>query len=317
MGMKPVTVEILPNRCVVSLPARIALSQLMSRLHPCRLRVWLAAALLLSGLTLIWPWPAAAPVEAVTVRQDHPRRLTQLQASGQLGKLRTQQLHAPPGQLQWLGVPAGARVQAGEVLARLQSARLDQARQQTQDALALARAELEQATQQLHQTRARLRQPATAALNQADGQLKQAQASERAGQAAIRQAETALRQATQALDATLVRAPFAGWVQQRHGRVGEETSPATHAAPQALFTLVDAASLQVKVSLSASEQASIRLGQACVVQLAALPGQSFAGEVSHITPPHAVIIQLQQYHPQMTSGLPGQVTFLSHPRPSP
>ena len=144
-------------------------------------------------------------------------------------------------------------------------------------------------------------------------ELTRAKASEQAGHIAIQQAETAVLHAAQALEATLVRAPVAGWVQQRHRQAGSAIPPAASDAQRALFSLVDAASLQLRVSLSASELAHAQLGQACAVQFAALPGQIFAGEVLRMLPPHTLVIQLQQYHPRMRSALPAQVAGLSHP----
>lgn len=180
-----------------------------------------------------------------------------------------------------------------------------------------AQAELEHATRQLAQAHARLRHSARgaeAALAQAEAQLTRAKASEQAGHIAIQQAETAVLHAAQALEATLVRAPVAGWVQQRHRQAGSAIPPAASDAQRALFSLVDAASLQLRVSLSASELARAQPGQACAVQFAALPGQVFAGEVLRILPPQTLVIQLQQYHPQLRSALPALVAGLPHPQ---
>lgn len=292
------------------------MSRLLARLRVLvRLRRWTALLLLASGLGFWLARPAqqegAPPLAASSLWQ----------ASAQLGELRTLTLTADqPGRIQWLGGPVGARVAAGEVLARLHSARLDQAQQQAEAALAharigqdKARTELERATRKLTQARAQQGHVARAALTQAEVQLKQAQASEQAGQTAIDQAETAVQDAVRALNATLVRAPWAGWVQQRQGQLGGDIPPAASEAQRALFSLVDAASLQLRVSLSASELAHAQLGQACVVQFAALPGQIFAGEVLRMLPPHTLVIQLQQYHPRMRSALPAQVAGLPHP----
>ncbi|MEN9985994.1 MAG: hypothetical protein RI925_1496, partial [Pseudomonadota bacterium] len=291
---------------------RVYVSRLLvrRRVFP-RLRGWVAALWLVGGLG-VWlarPAPLAEPIL--------------WQASGQLGELRTLTLVAnSAGRVQWLGGPVGTRVVAGEVLARLHSARLEQAQQQAEAVLVRARigqdkarAELEQASGKLTQARAQLRHSASAraALAQAEVPLKQAQASEQAGQTAIGQAETAMQEAVQALNATLVRAPWAGWVQQRQGQLGGEIPPAASEAQRALFSLVDAASLQLRVSLSASQLAHAQLGQACAVQFAALPGQVFAGEVLRVLPPHTLVIQLQQYHPRMRSALPAQVAGLSRP----
>lgn len=296
----------------MSLPVRVYVSRLLARrrVFP-RLRGW-AAVLWLAGGLGIWlarPAPLAEPIL--------------WQASGQLGELRTVTLLAnSAGRVQWLGGPVGARVAAGEVLARLHSARLEQAQQQAEAALAharigqdKARTELDLASSKLTQARAQLRHSAStrAGLAQAEAQLQQAQASEQAGQMAIDQAETAVQDAVRALNATLVRAPWAGWVQQRQGQLGGDIPPAASEAQRALFSLVDAASLQLRVSLSASELAHAQLGQACTVQFAALPGQIFAGEVLRMQPPHTLMIQLQQYHPRMRSALPAQVAGLSGP----
>lgn len=318
--MKPQAVHVLPNRYRVSLPAQVYLLRLLARLRRSSRLRWGMAVLLLAGGLGGW---LARPAQQAGTGQLAVASVWQ--ASAQLGELRILTLSASqPGRVQWLAGPVGARVAAGEVLARLYSAQLDQARQQAEAALAHARAgqdeaqaELEHATRQLAQAHARLRHSARgaeAALAQAEAQLTRAKASEQAGHIAIQQAETAVLHAAQALEATLVRAPVAGWVQQRHRQAGSAIPPAASDAQRALFSLVDAASLQLRVSLSASELARAQPGQACAVQFAALPGQVFAGEVLRILPPQTLVIQLQQYHPQLRSALPALVAGLPHPQ---
>jgi len=154
------------------------------------------------------------------------------------------------GRLVSMGVKAGDRVKAGQVLATVDDRETQTGLQRSQAQTAQARAELRTAQLNFERTRALNRQGfvSSAALDLADAQLKSAQAGRD-------QANVGEKQAGLSQGFTRVTAPFDGWVMQVHAEVGDL---ATLGKP--LLTLYAPSPLRVAVQVPISKANQVPTG---------------------------------------------------------
>lgn len=85
--------------------------------------------------------------------------------------------------------------------------------------------------------------------------------------------------ARKALDDTVVRAPIAGWVAERAVQRGDKTS-----VDGRLFTLVDLSRLELEALVPANEISRVVVGQAFTMTVEGYGGQRFEGRVARIGP---------------------------------
>lgn len=95
----------------------------------------------------------------------------------------------------------------------------------------------------------------------------------------LEQALVALEEAYAALDAATVTAPIDGVVMSLAAGVGEQVSDGAEVA-----TVADLTQLELTISVSELDIPRVHVGQAAEVQIDALAGQTFAGEVTAISP---------------------------------
>lgn len=177
------------------------------------------------------------------------------------------------GELQGLTVREGDRVQAGQVIARVEAteyqARLRQAQQQA-DA---ARAQSDIAQRQFDNNRALVDQGfiSKTALDTSTSNLQAAQANHQAALAAVDVAR-------KALDDTVLRAPINGLVAQRLAQPGERV-----AVDARVVEVVDLSRLELEATLSAAESVSVRVGQQATLQIEGA-AQPVAARVLRISP---------------------------------
>ncbi len=164
------------------------------------------------------------------------------------------------GQVVELSVEEGQYVKAGEVLARLDS-------EESKAALLLARAKLKLAEAELAKVKE--------ALTKADIAIAEAKVE-------VARAEVALAQ-TQ-LDATTVRAPINGIVLAKRAEVGTRIDPKAAQGAASLCDLADLRNMEVEVWIVERDLAKIVKGQACIVQVEALPNATFQGRVARLQP---------------------------------
>lgn len=197
-----------------------------------------------------------APSDLITVQSD---TLTLgLALSGTVKAVNSALVKARvAGELQDLVVREGDRVQAGQVLARIDAtefqARLQQARQQAE----AARAQLDIAQRQFDNNQALVDQHfiSRTALQTSLANLQAAQANHRAALAA---AEVARK----ALEDTVLRAPLSGQVAQRLAQPGERL-----AVDARVLEIVDLGRLELEASVSAAESLQLRVGQRAQLRL--------------------------------------------------
>lgn len=142
----------------------------------------------------------------------------------------------------------------------------------------VARSTYDQAYAQAQTARAQAnaaRQQYQSALNTAR-QNNQGIAAAQAAVAAAR-AQTAL--ARKAVNDTIIRAPFAGFISDRPAAPGEYVTPASKIA-----TIVRANPIKVSLQLPEADAGKVRVGMPIEISVTAYPDQKFSGKVTAINP---------------------------------
>lgn len=225
------------------------------------------------------PQPAVAPqdrapvsVEVTTTTMAPVARFTRATGTAEpwrrvapgtklMGRVET--IHAREGQ--W--------VEAGEILATLESRDLEAAVEQAGAALAMARARRENA--EIHHRRmVHLHQRGSVT----DKALEDSTAAFRVAGAAVVQAAANLAAAEVNLTYTRIEAPLAGWVTEKRVEVGDMASPG-----QPLFTLEDLSRVKVTLQVPETEVSGLEAGSAVTATVDVLD-RSFRGEVHRVLP---------------------------------
>ena len=213
--------------------------------------------------------PVAVERVSVATIEEH------IEGSGELqAKDRAQLASEVDGVVTELTVDEGDHVEAGAVLLAVDPEKralaVANVRAMKRDAeAALADAERDAArVRSLHESGI----ASDAALDKGETGLSRARSRVEATSAELGVAERALRDAS-------VRAPFAGLIAHREVSRGEYVRPG-----QALFELVALDPIEVEFSVAERDSARVHLGQPVAVKVAPYPNESFAGEVTVISP---------------------------------
>ena len=213
-----------------------------------------------------------APTDMATAHVVDLR--TGLPVSGALKAVQTALVKARvPGELQGLSVREGDAVQAGQVLARVESSEhADRLRQAEQQASA-AQAQVAIAQRQYDNNAALVRQGfiSQTALDTSLSSLNAAQATHRAARAG---AEVARKSVAD----TVLRAPIAGQVSRRLAQPGERVVPE---AP--IVEIVDLRQLELEAPLSPADSVAVRVGQRAALSIEGV-AQPVVAEVARINP---------------------------------
>ncbi len=177
------------------------------------------------------------------------------------------------GELQGLTVREGDRVQAGQVIARVDSteysARVRQAQQQAES----AKAQVEIAKRSFDNNRSLVDQGfiSKTAMESATANLAAAQAAYLAAQAGA-------DVATKALSDTVLRSPIEGLVAQRLAQPGERV-----AIDARIIEVVDLRRLELEASLSPADSVGVQIGQTAQLTVEGV-AQPIAAKVARINP---------------------------------
>jgi RND family efflux transporter MFP subunit len=212
---------------------------------------------------------------ATDIARAELRQLTQgLPISGSLKAVNSAVLKArAAGELQGLAVREGDLVQAGQVIARVESteyaARLRQAEQQA-DA---ARTQIDIAQRQWENNKALVEQGFISknAVDTSLNNLEGARATHKAALAAVEVARKSLAD-------TVLRAPIAGVVSQRLAQPGERV-----AVEARIVEIVDPSRLELEAALSPGDSVAVRVGQQAVLQVEGL-ARPVQARVARINP---------------------------------
>lgn len=205
--------------------------------------------------------PAQVSVELAdtdTVTAQTRELLQGLPISGTLKAARYAMVKARvAGELQGLSLREGDTVQAGQVIARVDSAeylaRVRQAREQAE----AAKAQIDIARRQYDNNRALVDQGfiSVTALETSQANLAAAQSSYQAALAAQEVAQ-------KALDDTVLRAPIAGLVSQRQAQPGERVG-----VDARVVEIVDLSLIELEAALAGAESLDVRLGQTAQLRI--------------------------------------------------
>jgi HlyD family secretion protein len=256
----------------------------------------LGVAAVASGIA--WQRLRPLPVPVAALMRDVPLRVFGLgtieaQVASRIG-------FDVAGTLRSVSADHGDRVEAGQVLAELadatQAARVARAEAVVMSALAIAqRAEAarERAEALLAQKQANARRRrelaargsgSVEAAEQAETEVATAiadlavnRADAAVARAAIADAEAALLGERTTLAKHVLEAPFAGVVVARHREPGAPLNPG-----EAVFTLVDPATVWALAHVDEGRAGAIRLGQTAMVTMRSRPGEPVAAEVARI-----------------------------------
>ncbi|MBA2350372.1 MAG: efflux RND transporter periplasmic adaptor subunit [Burkholderiales bacterium] len=306
-----------------------------------RLPRWLIV-LLIAALAAIGAWTffdanKAIEVEAAPVTMFYPSQAaTVLNATGFVVAQRKAAVASKAtGRLVWLNVVEGSIVKQNEVIARLEEADVGATLEQTRANVKLAEANLEQARAELKDAQSALARSRSlvkdgsvsrAENDTAEARFAKAKAAISSAQASIGVARANVRGAEVAVDQTQIRAPFDGVILSKHANVGDVVTPFSSAldAKGAVVTMADMDTLEVEADVSESNLEKVKPGQPAEIQLDALPGSRFQGEVHRIVPTvdrsKATVlakIRFLERDPRILPEMSAKVAFLSERLPEP
>jgi RND family efflux transporter MFP subunit len=262
------------------------------------LRLLILAGLVAAGF-IAWGWYQHAPlaVESAVVSSVYPSQgLTILNATGYVVAQRKASVASKAtGRLEWLGVLEGSKVKMGEVVARLENRDTQAMRDLAAANVLVAKANLGQGQADLAEAQLTFKRSdalttkkfiSEAVHDSAVARLSKAQAALAGYEAAVTVAEANLRVSEDALDQTLIRAPFDGVVLTRNASVGDTITPFSQAVDTkgAVVTIADMDTLEVEADVAESSFLSIWVSQPVEIQLDAIPGERFEGVVSRMVP---------------------------------
>jgi RND family efflux transporter MFP subunit len=168
----------------------------------------------------------------------------------------------------------GERVRAGQALARIDDAALQQSLLAARSGRSAARNALQVAEANARRARTLAQAGALAAQ-----QAEQAEAGLEAARAQAADADARLSLAEEQVGKARVRAPFAGVVAQRQVSAGDVVAPG---AP--LFTVIDPRRLQFEASIPAARLAEVRPGVPVDFAVTGFGEQRFEGEIERVSP---------------------------------
>jgi HlyD family secretion protein len=219
--------------------------------------------------------------------------------------------------LQQLFVEEGARVQAGQALALMDSDDLDDRIQELQAQRQSAQAQFNRSRRELDRRRNLVRQ---GVITEED--YSRAEASFAIDRAGLSAAQQRLEQRLKERSYLTVRAPFAGVVTRRFADPGAFVTPTTSASASAgasSSSIVELAEgLEAVAKVPESDIGRIRLGQSAAVRVDSFPDRRFAARVRQIAPraeklnnvtSFEVKLEMLQPPPELRIGMTADIDF--------
>lgn len=261
--------------------------------------VTLALVLIAAGGALLW-LKRAKPVLVQTAAAREVRtggKTTLLNASGYVTARREATVSSKvTGKVIEVLVEEGMKVEAGQVLARLDAVNVEASLRLAEAQLAATRASLSETDVRVREAERELRRVdqlsrdgiATATdLDRAQASLDslKARMEQQSAQVVVAESEVALWK--QQLEDTVVRAPFAGVVTAKNAQPGEMISPMSAGGGftrTGICTIVDMASLEIEVDVNESYINRVRAGQPVEATLDSYPDWRIPCKVIAIIP---------------------------------
>jgi RND family efflux transporter MFP subunit len=216
------------------------------------------------------------PVQAVSVvRQKVSERLTY---TGTLEAWR--KINITPetgGKVAKIHVEEGQRVEKDQLLAELDTESLSFQLKQAEAALAVADANLKNATRNKERMDRLFTEKAVS-----DAQVEQVKLGYEAAKAQFEQAQAAVNLVRHALDVSIMKAPWNGIVASKNAEVGDVINPmmGSFSPLSGVLTLVDYSRIKITVEVSQSDVVRIRKGQPAVVRISGAETKDIPGTVA-------------------------------------
>lgn len=250
-----------------------------------------------AGLYWWFSRPKAAIVRTIVVQQPVAGgEKTLLNGSGYVTARRESTVSSKvTGKVIEVLVEEGMRVEAGQVLARIDSANVEKS-------LELAKAQAEAARKTQDETKANLEQAerelrrfsqlvasqvaSQSELDQADAGVKALRARLARQEADVSVSEREVALWKQQLDDTIIRAPFSGIVTSKNAQPGEMISPMSAGGftRTGICTIVDMSSLEIEIEVNESYINRVRPGQPVEATLDSYPEWRIPAKVIAIIP---------------------------------
>ena len=267
--------------------------------HGRRLRGWQVLSLVILLGLLGWWWLAAGHEEdRVSYQTDVLTRGTlvvQVSATGNLQPTNQVDVGSElSGTMQSVAVDVNDQVTRGQVLAQLDTARLEDTVIKSRAALLVAQARVQQGLATAAEEQANLQRlllvfdlsagkvPSASEMARSEASVARAQADVASAQAAVTQAEATLRSDQVNLQKAIIRSPINGVVLARNIEPGQ-TVAASFAAP-VLFTLAeDLAQMELQVAVDEADVGQVQRGQQATFTVDAYANRSYPATVSRVS----------------------------------
>lgn len=197
------------------------------------------------------------------------------------------------GTLQEVLVNDNDRVRQGQVLARLDTTKLQNDINKSRAALAIAQAAVQQMQASVNEAQAQLERlqhlaklsggqlPAPSELDSAQANLQRAQANLSSAQAQVLQAQASLSTDETNFKKAVIRAPIQGVVLARRVEPGQTVAASLNTP--VLFTLAeDLTQMELDVKVDEADVAKVQLGQSASFTVSAWPGRTFPASLQRV-----------------------------------
>jgi len=269
-----------------------------NRRRPWLAVVGLAAIAVVAGMVWWLNRPKAAVVRTILVQETASGgQKTLLNASGYVTARRQATVSSKvTGKVVEVMVEEGMKIEAGQILARIDSSNVEKG-------LRLSEAQSESARKALDETRANLEQAerelvrfaqlaankvaSQSDLDRAEAEAKSLSARLEKQKADVVVSERDIAQWQQQLDDTTIRAPFAGIVTSKNAQPGEMISPMSAGGGftrTGICTLVDMSSLEIEVDVNENYINRVEPGQRVEATLDSYPDWHIPSKVIAIIP---------------------------------
>ena len=256
--------------------------------------LWAGAALLVVIVLLPALGREPRPVKYVTQPARRGNLVVTVSATGTLEPLKEVEVGIEvSGTIKSVEADYNAEVKVGQVLARLDTTRLEAQAQQSEAALEVAGAKVLQAQASVQEAEAQLgrlnrvrelsggKMPSQNDLDTAKANLARYKADEASAKASVAQAQAALNVIRTDLSKAVIRSPINGVVLKRAVEPGQ-TVAASFQAP-VLFTLAeDLTQMELQVDVDEADVGQVREGQEATFTVDAYPDRTFPARITQV-----------------------------------
>ena len=231
-------------------------------------------------------------VAVQTQKAERRDLVSKVSASGEVKPRRFVNISANvSGRIVLLLVKEGETVRRQQVLAKIDSTRIEAGTRQSEAGLQAARAELDRANADYEAARLSFertrsmhaqRLVSDQAFDQAEAELKVRQAMVEAQRRRILQQAAAVASDRDDLEKTTVVAPMDGVITNLQKEAGEMVIGAQSFSPTVIMTVADLSVMEVEVLVDETDIRNVSLGQTAEVRVDALEGVKLKGEVTEI-----------------------------------